>query len=101
MPWTLRVVGVLGLMREYAPIFHVLGLVLLPPTVLMLSWEAHTWSHSFPWLRGVYLTSLISRNIGERLLLGSIGQSRVANLFSNDVWTAPCKFAYLMIAKRC
>ncbi|KAK5636065.1 hypothetical protein RRF57_011777 [Xylaria bambusicola] len=89
MPWNLRGVGVLGLVREYAPVFHVLGLVLLPPAVLMLSQEAHSWSHSFSWLRGVLVASLVTRKIGERLVFGAIGRSRVANLFSNDVWTAP------------
>ncbi|KAI0517553.1 nucleotide-diphospho-sugar transferase [Xylaria bambusicola] len=89
MPWNLRGVGVLGLIREYAPVFHILGLMLLPLAVLMLSREAHSWSHNFSWLRGVLVTSLISRKIGERLLFGNIGQSRIANLFSNDVWTAP------------
>jgi hypothetical protein len=95
MSWTLRAIGILGMIREYAPIPKLVGMVLLPlfvPAGFGGDTQGSTSGNARFALKAVFLAWFIIKKVNYYLAYSQFGLQRVTNLLSNDVWCAPCRF---------
>jgi hypothetical protein len=92
-PVSLRVIGIIGLVRDYASALKLCGMHLLP--ILLLNIGLTDLDEPFPTtakriLLGSLLVQFLGCKLETYLTYHSFGLQRAWNLQASDVWCAPC-----------
>lgn len=91
MTWSQRLVNMLYMLRDYAPVTNVLALALFP--IALYPTQANDsileQANSL-WLRRTFLVAYIAYKLNHYNIYSQIGLSRVLNFQSNEIWAAPC-----------
>ena len=91
MTWSQRLVNMLYLLRDYAPMTNVLALALLPIALYPTQADDSVLEQADSlWLRRTFLVAFIAYKLNHYNVYNHIGLSRVLNFQSNEFWAAPC-----------
>ena len=98
-----KVVNLLEVLRDYAPITNILALLVLPLGIhsrglreIASPQHANSRQRSLQVLHYLLLASYVSNKICTAALYHEVGLSHVWNYQSNEVWAAPCKSLSLL-----
>ena len=91
MPRSQRLVSMLFMLRDYAPVTNVLALALLPIALYPTQADDSALEQvDSLWFRRIFLVAFIAYKVNHRNVYNHIGLSRVLNFQSNEIWAAPC-----------
>lgn len=91
MTWSQRLVNMLYMLRDYAPVTNVLALALLPIALYPTQADDLVLEQANSlWLRRTFLIAYIAYKVNHYNVYSQIGLSRVLNFQSNEIWAAPC-----------
>ena len=90
----------LYIIRDYSPVTTLVAVVLLPlvlvPTSgvddVFVSIAAQHQGYLF-WAQRLFLAAHLARNLHGYIMYRHVGLSRVANIYAQELWSAPCKRA--------
>ena len=86
-----RLVNILYMLRDFAPVTNVLALALLPIALYPTQADDSVLEQAESrWLRRIFLVAFIAYRANHRNVYNHIGLSRVLNFQSNEIWAAPC-----------
>ena len=96
-----RAVNLIYIIRDYSPLTTAFAMALLPwalipPTTTANAhdvFDAVTIEHRayLVWAQRLFLAAYLSRTFHTYFMYRHVGLSRVANIFSQESWSAPCK----------
>ena len=96
-----RAVNLIYIIRDYSPLTTVLAMALLPWVLIPSTgtdanddiFDAMAIEHRayLVWAQILFLAAYLSRTFHTYFMYRHVGLSRVANLFSQEFWSAPCK----------
>lgn len=95
---SIRAVNMIYIIRDYSPMTTVLAMILLP-FVLIPSTDANDVFDSIVikhqaylfWAQRLFLAAHLVRTFHGYFVYRHVGLSRVANIHSQELWSAPCK----------
>ena len=95
---SIRAVNMIYVIRDYSPMTTVLAMALLP-FVLIPATDANDVFSSIAiehkayliWARRLFLAAHLARTFHGYFMYKHVGLSRVANIHSQELWSAPCK----------
>ena len=98
MKASIRAVNMIYIIRDYSPITTVLAMALLP-FVLIPTTDADDVFNSVAvkheayiiWAQRLFLAAHLARTFHGYFMYRHVGLSRVANIHSQEFWSAPCK----------
>ena len=86
-----RLVNILYMLRDFAPVTNVLALALLPIALYPTQADDSVLKQADSlWLRRTFLVAFIAYKANHCMVYNHIGLSRVLNFQSNEIWAAPC-----------
>ena len=98
-----RAVNLIYIIRDYSPVTTVLAMALLPWVLIPPTTRATTDADDafasiaiehrayLVWAQRIFLAAYLSRTFHTYFMYRHVGLSRVANIFSQELWSAPCK----------
>ncbi|KAL9071760.1 MAG: hypothetical protein Q9161_004024 [Pseudevernia consocians] len=90
MTWSQRLVNMLYMLRDYAPVTNVLALALFPIALYPTQADDSVLEQANSlWLRRTFLVAYVAYKLNHYNVYSPIGLSRVLNFQSNEIWAAP------------
>ena len=100
-----RAVNLIYIIRDYSPLTTVLAMALLPwaliPPISATddAFDSIAIKHKayLVWAQRLFLAARLTRTFHTYFMYRHVGLSRVANIFSQELWSAPCKQNFELI----
>lgn len=103
-----RAVNMIYIIRDYSPVTTVLAMALLPLVLIPTTaagdvFDSIAIEHAtyLIWAQRLFLVGHLARTFLGYFMYSHVGLSRVANILSQEWWSAPCKQSNFQLQNQC